>query len=95
MIKGYQRKTVVMRGGEESMFEYALFVLKNDEKYIQCKEEDMVAEAVRIIEENEKVKTASTKIKDQKIEKDRKKIIIPFSVGAAVGSAAGLIWLFI
>ena len=95
MIKGYQRKTVVMRGDEESMFEYALFVLKNDEKYMQCKEEDMVAEAVRIIEENEKVKTASTKIKDQKIEKDRKKIIIPFSVGAAVGSAAGLIWLFI
>ena len=95
MIKGYQRKTVVVRGGEDGMFEYALFVLKNDEKYMQCKEDDMVAEAVRIIEENEKVKTASTKIKDQKIEKDRKKIIIPFSVGAAVGSAAGLIWLFI
>ena len=95
MIKGYQRKTVVVRGGEDSMFEYALFVLKNEERYGQCKEEDMIAEDNRIIEENEQIRTVKTKIKDQKSEKDRKKIIIPFSVGAAVGSAAGLIWLFV
>jgi hypothetical protein len=55
----------------------------------------MIAEANRIIEENEQIRTVKTKIKDQKSEKDRKKIIIPFSVGAAVGSAAGLIWLFV
>ena len=95
MIKGYQRKMVVVKGGEDSMFEYACFVLRNEERYSQCKEEDMIAEANRIIEENEQIKTVKTKIKDHKIEKDRKKIIIPFSVGAAVGSVAGLIWLFV
>ena len=51
----------------------------------------MVAEANRIINERDAVKKNKNKIKD----KNGKKIIIPFSIGAALGSLAGLLWLFL
>ena len=95
MIKGCQRKVIVVKGEEESIFECAYFVLKNHPEHLNCKEEDMIAEANRIIEKNEGTKDvkSSDNVKTDK-EGKGKKIIIPFSVGAAVGSAVGLIFLF-
>lgn len=95
MIKGCQRKVIVVKGEEENMFEYAYFILKNNLKYDRLGEVDMVSEANRIIEESENMREAKIKSKDKSKEKNSKKIIIPFSVGAAVGSAAGLLWLFL
>ena len=97
MIKGCQRKVIVVKGDDESVFECAYFVLKNSPESLNCKEEDMVAEANRIIEENEGKKEIKNVKNDKKTDKenDRKKIIIPFSVGAALGSAVGIAFLFL
>ncbi len=95
MIKGCQRKVIVVKGEEENMFEYAYFVLKNDLKYDRLCEGDMVSEANKIIEASDDTRERKIKSKSKNKDKNGKKIIIPFSVGAAVGSAAGLLWLFI
>ncbi len=47
MIKGAQKKIVVVRTADSRVFEEALFVLRKD---ITMGEKDMVAEANRIIE---------------------------------------------
>ena len=86
MIKGCQRRVIVVRGEDENMFEYAYFVLKSGEKFDRVGEDDMIAEANRIIENSEGKKNK---------EKDKTMMIIPFSVGAALGSLAGLLWLFL
>ena len=95
MIKGCQRKVIVVKGEEENMFEYAYFVIKNDLKYDRLGEGDMVSEANRIIEANEGVREMKIKNKGKNKDKKGKNIIIPFSIGAAAGSLAGLLWLFI
>ena len=102
MIKGCRRSVILVKGDEESIFECAYFVLKNGDEPFKMSDEDMVAEANKIIEasnpecaikinENDK-KTCK---KSKNTDKTGKKIIIPFSIGAAVGSAAGLLWLFL
>ncbi len=97
MIKGCQRKVIVVKGEEKSVFECAYFVLKNSPEHLNCKEEDMIAEANRIIEANESRKEIKNSENNKKSDKenDRKKIIIPFSIGAALGSAVWLIFLFL
>ena len=50
MIKGAQKKIVVVRTGDSGIFEEALFVLRRESN---AGEGDMIAEAVRIIEKCE------------------------------------------
>ena len=96
MIKGCQRKMIMVKGDEESPFEMAYFVLKSDPRSSEIGESDILAEANKIVE----AKTLSEggvkvrKTKKEAAEKT-KKIAIPFAAGAAVGSAVGLLWLFV
>ena len=94
MIKGCEKRVVFVKGEEEGMFECAYFVLKALPKYEKYNEDDMVAEAMKIIEERVR-KDVKIRNKEKKGGAENKKIIIPFSVGAAVGSLAGLFWLFL
>ena len=96
MIKGCQRKMIMVKGEEDSPFEMAYFVLKSDPRVCDIGESDILAEANRIVE----AKTLSHDgVKVRKNKKDtsekNKKVMIPFAAGAAVGSAVGLLWLFI
>ena len=95
MIKGCQRKVIVVKGDDESIFESAYFVLKNGPKYDNFSEGDMVEEADRIIRESGQIKDKKSDKKDEKKEKNYKKIIVPFSIGTALGSLLGLLWLFL
>ena len=76
------------------MFECAYFVLRNGPKYDSSSEDDMIAEADRIISESGQLKDKKTDKNDGKEAKNYKKFVLPFSVGALAGSLFGLIWLF-
>ena len=52
MIKGCQRKMVVVKGKDKSIFETAYFVLRREEEKRSLRESDMLSEATRIINEN-------------------------------------------
>lgn len=52
MLKGCQRKMIVVQGKDKSMFETAYFVLRRESESRGIREADMVAEANRIIDEN-------------------------------------------
>ncbi len=96
MIKGCQRKMIMVKGEQESPFEMAYFVLKSDPKSCDIDESDILAEANKIVEartlSHDGVKVRRNK--KESIEKN-KKIAIPFAAGAAVGSAIGLLWLLV
>ena len=92
MIKGCQRRVIVVKGDDESMFECAYFVLKNDKNHDSPSEGDMIAEADKIIRESGQI---TNKKATEKEKKDYKKSFIPFSVGALIGSVIGLLWLFL
>ena len=83
LFKGAQKKMIVIKTGDSELFEEAYFMMRPD---VSGAERDMIAEANRIIENSEGKKNK---------EKDKKMMIIPFSVGAALGSLAGLLWLFL
>ena len=50
MIKGCQRKIILLNGSESSLFESAYFVLKKNAESGKASHTDMVREANRIIE---------------------------------------------
>lgn len=52
MIKGCQRKMVVVKGQDKSIFETAYFVLRREQEPKRLRESDMLSEATRIINEN-------------------------------------------
>lgn len=96
MIKGCRKNVIMVKGGCESPFESAYFIMKDSVDECVYTEGDMISEAERIISHSavnkEKAKSGSSHNNN---EKKRSKALIPFAVGTAVGSAAGLIWLFI
>ena len=95
MIKGCQRKVIVVKGDEESMFECAYFVLKNDKNHDNPSEGDMIAEADKIIRQSCRINDKKCNENSEKKPKEYKKIAIPFSVGALVGALLGLLWLLL
>ncbi|MBQ9162177.1 MAG: hypothetical protein IJX74_02770 [Clostridia bacterium] len=52
MIKGAQKKMVVVRTRDSRLFEEAYFVMRRDTPQILCDDGDIVAEANRIIRQN-------------------------------------------
>lgn len=91
MIKGCSKRAVVVSGGAESIFETAYFILKPVAE--GAEESDILREANRLIEDK------TLPAKGRKFRKEGKKAhrspVLPFAAGAAVGSAAGLLWLFL
>ena len=86
MLKGYQRKLVMIRTKDSSIFESAFFILRST----ALREErggDMITEANRILEDN-----------DQKKKRPRsfsaRHIFISLGIGFALGSAlVGTVWI--
>jgi len=52
MIKGCQRKMVVVKGQDKSIFETAYFVLRREQESKRLRESDILSEATRIINES-------------------------------------------
>ena len=52
MIKGCQRKMIVVQGKDKSIFETAYFVLRHESEQKELRECDMLSEATRIINES-------------------------------------------
>lgn len=97
MIKGYRKNMIAVKGGEGDLFETAYFILKDGHSGDVISENDMLLEAEKIIEKSLLSSEGSKNgdKKNKKSEKNRSKAIIPFAAGATVGSAIGLLWLFL
>ena len=95
MIKGCRKNMIFVRCGEESCFESAYFIMRNGASDERRSEGDLLAEAEKIINESLVKSEKNGKNKRQKGEKKSFRALIPFAAGATVGSAAGLIWLFL
>ena len=96
MIKGCKKSVIMVNGDGNSLFETAYFILKNDLCQRTCGEDDMINEANRIIEERMIFPIENDK-KGRKKKGDKKcgRVVIPFAAGTAIGSAVGLLWLFL
>ncbi len=81
MVRGYQRKIVFLKNTGSKMFEHAYFVLSESAEYERISDEDMIAEANRIIEENIYENDEEKQGFFYKIKKAVRKNIIPFFVG--------------
>ena len=86
MLRGYQRKLIMIRTRESGIFESAFFILKSS-SCDKFKEEEMVAEANRIIEESS---VAKRKRKSFELKHIFKASVISFLAGVAV---LGGIWI--
>lgn len=77
MLKGYQKRVVILKNTGSKMFEEAQFVLKED--YSRASDFDIVSEATRLIND--------TAIRVEKPPR-RKKVseILPFSLGILLGA---------
>ena len=96
MIKGCRKNMIVVKGGNEDIFETVYFILKDRCSENIVSDNDMLIEAEKIIEKNLMVNEDSkSKIKNNRSKKKRSKAIIPFAAGATVGSAVGLLLLFL
>ena len=88
MIKGAQKKVVVVRTGESEIFEEAFFVLRDGGERTRG---DMIAEANRIIETNASTVIGRGKVLFSKLVR----FIFGFFCGSAFGSAAVIFALFL
>ena len=88
MLKGTQKKMIVVEGNTGSMFETVYFVLKRDaEESGRYREKDMISEANRIINENSiepslRRKRISTKMA----------AIFSFLLGTLTGATFLILW---
>ena len=88
MIKGCIKNMIMVHGGADSSFETAYFVLRTDTAETSAGEEDMVAEANRIIEELE---SGDTKKKKQSKKREIFMYFLSFTAGAVMGSGGALL----
>ena len=82
MLKGYQKRIVILKDTGSKMFEQAQFVLK--EEYCNCSEFDIVSEATRLVNDG------TVKIKKPKVKK-RVSEILPFSLGILLGALISIV----
>ncbi len=88
MLKGCQRKVIVIKNPGSELFEEAYFIVKPLDK--ARKESDFLAEANRIIS----VRSASCRSSSQETGKDGAKTAKAKAGAASHFSAKGVLWLF-
>ena len=76
MIRGCQKRIVVLKETGSKMFEEAQFVIKDE--YKECQDFDIISEAVKIISDN------SFKLKEPN-KKRKSSEILPFALGILLG----------
>ena len=86
MLKGYQRKLIMLQTHGSELFETAYFVLKEDAERRRPNQCEMLTEAKRIVEEN----SFTGRRKDN----ESYPALLVFVLGAFLGAfAVGAIWL--
>ena len=92
MIKGVQRKMVVVKTDNSNVFETAYFVLRSDAERSRCESADLLGEANRIINQGNEEKT---KRKEKKKRFGRFAAFCIFLLGVIFGSGSSfLLWYF-
>ena len=86
MLKGYQRKLIMMPTKNSPLFETAYFILRNETEKHPPRPNEMLYEASRILEENSlTVRRRTVKLRH---------IAIAFGIGIAVGALmVSILWL--
>ena len=99
MIKGCRKNMIAVKGEEKDIFETAYFILKDSCSEINMPESNILLEAEKIREKsllnNENLSSSEKKRKNKDSEKKSSRSLLPFAAGATVGSAVGLLWLFL
>ena len=98
MIKGCRKNMIAVSGSDDDIFETAYFILKDERAGEGVSDNDMLLEAEKIIEKsllNSECAKNEGKRRGKGSEKNKTKAIIPFAAGATLGSAIGLLWLFL
>ena len=87
MIKGCQRKMIVVQGKDKSIFETAYFVLRRESEQQKLHENDMLTEATRIINESS--------MQNQRRGRRHARLwgFLLFLGGMLIGSGGTVIWL--
>ena len=87
MLKGCQRKAIVVRGDADCSFEAAYFIMRVN-KAANVSEEDMLSEARRIVERSQ----GSSKLPKRSFIKEALKFVGGMICG---GGIVGLIWVLL
>ena len=88
MLKGYQRRLVMIRTKDSSIFESAFFILRSTALHKEGGG-DMISEANRILEANDQKKK-------RKRHFDARHILISLGIGFLLGGIlVGIVWLLI
>ena len=91
MIKGVQRKMIVVKTDNSNVFETAYFVLRSDSDKSKSDAIDMLTEANRIVNEGNDAKKSK---KEKKKRFGRFAAFCIFLLGVVFGTAASfLVWL--
>lgn len=86
MLKGVQRKLIMLQTRGSDLFETAYFVLKEDAQTRRPDRNEMLSEATRIVEENSLARRRG--------DGELRSTLITFVLGAFLGAfAVGAIWL--
>lgn len=80
MMKGCQRKMIVMPTRDSALYETAYFVLKEEVESRRPSESEMLCEAMRILEENSLAGRPKTY--------SRRHLFLAFAYGLALGALA-------
>lgn len=83
MIRGVQRKIIVVKGEKNSVFESVYFLLRNDLSEKTRSENDMLREANRIISENYSERKAKKAERRKRIRRGLALFLIGILLGAA------------
>ena len=89
MIKACQKKILYVVGAEESMFETAYFVLRENSGAAYSGGDDMLKEADRIINE----RLPSVKKKKKRLETARRVLTVAVSALSGVLIGGGAVWI--
>ncbi len=88
MLKGYQRRLIMMPTKSSPLFETAYFILRKETDTRPPCPNEMLYEASRILEE--------TRISDRRRVLKPRHLAITFGIGFAVGAALlGILWLIL
>lgn len=86
MLKGYQRRLIMVPTKSSPLFETAYFILRKETEQRNPRPNEMICEATRIIEEQ------SVNAKKKSLKK--RHLAIAFGLGAALGALIlGLFWI--